>query len=109
MNRSSAGSAEFALANLKPVDNRNAFVKDKALASPEAFGFGDPLQVLQDATFEVMDLENPSLFEQSGRFLATDATGTEHRDARLLGRVDVRFKPRPLGPIARSVLCVVLF
>jgi hypothetical protein len=86
-------AAEGVLADLQPVADGDPFIKHKALAAPQALVLGNPFEVLEDATFKVIDLLHPGLLKERRRFLATNATGAEHGDPRLSGRVNLRFKP----------------
>src|SRR5262249_39631339 len=65
----------------------DALVEHETFASPAALGFRHFLQILQDATLEMIDL-GKSLGEQKRtRLLAADAARAEHRDPLMPGRI----------------------
>ena len=85
----------------QPVADADAVIKDKTFALPRAFLLRDFLEILEDAAFEVEHVLDPLPQKEVRRFLAADATGTEHRDALVVKPVAVFFPPR--GKFAKAL------
>src|SRR5689334_21058809 len=74
------------------------FVENEAFAAPETLLGRDALQVVQNASVEVIDFVETHLNQMGGRLLAANAAGAEHRDLAVAPRIEVRF--HVLGKVA---------
>lgn len=63
------------------VGDGDALVEYEALALPQGIFWVDGLKVVEDATFEVVDVLVTLVPQVGGGFLTTDATGAKHRDS----------------------------
>ena len=83
------------------MHHRDALIEHEALAVEAALGFGDRFEIFEDAALEVEHLLEP-LLEHIGRgLLAANAAGAEHRDLRMLGRIEPRHVILELGKALR--------
>src|SRR5210317_1493573 len=95
-----AGVAQFVIAFLQAVTNRNTAVEDETFAVPLAVFGGHFFEVFQDAALEVIDLVDALAQQVVRGFLATDAAGAEHRDALVVEPLLV-FSP-PVGKLTEG-------
>ena len=68
------------MAWLQVVIDRDALVKNKAFPAPAALGFGHGFQVLENATFEVINLVKTLGAHEGCGFFAANAARTKHGD-----------------------------
>jgi hypothetical protein len=84
-----AAQTEVMVGGIELVVYSDAIVKHKAVPLPQARVFRHGPEVVENATFEVINLLE-ALGPQVGRGLFTaNATGAEHRHFFVLGRVEV--------------------
>src|SRR5580692_4986198 len=73
----------------QPVAERNALVKDEALAAPAALRFRYAFQIFQDAALQVVDLGKAARQQITRRLFAADAAGAEHRYPPMFCRIEL--------------------
>jgi len=72
--------AKSMMARTDAVLEGDALVENEALAPPKTIGWQDPLDVIQDATAELVDVPETSLKEVGAGLLAPDASSAEDRN-----------------------------
>src|SRR5690606_15424233 len=82
-----AGMALIVTALLQAVIDCHTIIEDEALALPQRLLLGYLLEVLQNASLQVIDLLEAQLLEIGRGLLAADAAGAEHRHLALPRRV----------------------
>src|SRR3546814_15234434 len=84
----------------KVMADGHAVIEHEAVAAPFGLFLRHLFKVFQDATLEVIDLVEALAEHVAGGFLAANATGAEHRDFLVSGRVEVGFDV--LGELANT-------
>ena len=83
--------------------DRNPIVKDEAFTLPFGFGLWHFLKILKNASLQVVNLVEPLFKHIGGRFLASNATRTKHRDFFMFRGVHVFFNVRRKFSKGRSL------
>src|SRR5690606_13561597 len=76
--RLAAGAAELIVARLQAMTYRDALIEHEAVAAPQAAVFRYRFQILENATFQVIDLVVAQRAHVGRGFLAANATRAEH-------------------------------
>ena len=77
------------------------FIEHETFALPQTVGFGYVLEVAQDAAAQMRDILDALSAQESGRFLAADAAGAEHRDPRVGAKL-LAIGAEPGGKLAKT-------